>query len=156
MPSLDEYITINGVDLALDGAWELMDPTPLLAEGPARGANRVIPGQDGAVYRTKKRDVWRDVLPMDVFGDKDFAGVAHSNYRDGMRDNIEYLCANLLATNVGAVTLTYTFPDAATRTGACEVREIRASSRSQIGNWTICALDIVLLDGRLTEPAAPV
>ncbi len=149
MASLDEFVTINSVVLATAGAWELIDPTPLLGEGDARGSNRVVPGSHGVSFRTKKRGAWRDVLQLDVWGEKNYAGVAHANYRVGMRDNIEYLRTNLLSANVGQVTLLYTFPDASTRTGDCEVLSLTPSTRGQIGNWTVCALEIVLHDGLL-------
>jgi hypothetical protein len=150
MPTLDEYITINTVVLALDGAWELIDPTPLLGEGPARGSNRVVPGTAGTVFRPKVRGEFRDVLQLDVWGEKNAAGSPYANYRVGMKTNIEYLRTNLLVANVGAVTMTYTFPDASTRTGTCEVLSITPSSRSQTGNWTVCALEVVIPAGKLT------
>lgn len=149
MPTLDEYVTINSVVLALDGAWELVDPTPLSGEGPARGNNRSVPGADGERFRPKKRGPWRDVLTLDVWGEKNATGAPYANYRIGMRTNLEHLRNQLLVANVGQVTLTYTFPDASTRTGLCEVRSITPSSRSQSGNWTVCALELVIPAGKL-------
>jgi hypothetical protein len=149
MPTSDEYITINSVVLALEGAWELVDPTPMLGEGPARGANRVVPGTAGTVFRSKVRGEFREVLELDVFGEKNQAGTPFANYRVGMKTNIEYLRTNLLVANVGAVTMSYRFPDASTRTGSCEVLSITPSSRSQTGNWTVCALEVVVPFGKL-------
>jgi hypothetical protein len=149
--SLSEYLTINSVILALDGAWELIDPTPLLGEGPGRGSNRIVPGVAGETYRPKVRGAWRDVLQMDVFGDKNHSGTPYADYRVGMRTNVEYLRTQLLAANVGSVPITYTMPTG-TRTGTCEVVDMQFTSRSQTGNWTVCAMELVVLGGRLVAP----
>lgn len=148
-----EHVAINGVVLDADGAWELIDPTPLLGEGPARGRNRTIPGVAGEAHRTKLRGPLRDVLQVDVFGDKNHAGGAYADVRIGMRDNIEYLRTNLLTVNVGQVTLDYTFDDNSTRSGLCEVLSLTPAARSVVGDWTVCALEIVLLDGVLEAPS---
>lgn len=150
MPLSTEYLTINSVVLSLDGAWEVVDPTPLLAEGPAVGDNRDVPGVAGVAYRAKKRGPLRVVLELDIWGEKDETGTAHSDYRVGMRDNIAYLRAQLLSANVGEVTCVYTFPDSSTRTGDCEVLDLQVSTKSPIGNWTTGALEVVLTDGELT------
>lgn len=151
MPLSTEYVTINSVVLSLDGAWELRDPTPLLGEGPPRGSNLAVSGTAGRTHRDKEVDEFRvPTLQMDVWGDKDELGVAHADVRSGLRDNLEYLRTNLLTWNTGgAVTLTYTFPDAATRSGSVEVVGLRPRTLSQAGNWTIVDLDIVILGGAL-------
>ena len=148
MADQPEFLTINSVELAIDGAWRVVDPQPLLGER-SRGTDFVIPGAAGVLPRARTRDALRAQLGMYVFGDNNQAGTPYANGRAGLRDNVEYLRANLLAHTVGEVTCTYTFPDASTVSGSCLVVAIDVGEYQLAQNVARAAIDIILTDGRL-------
>jgi len=149
----DEYITINSVQLALDGAWRIIDPTPFLAEGRYRGRDRVVPGTAGAVKRARVLGPLGVVAAMHVFGVKDETGTTYADQRLGLRDNIAYLRGQLLPPyGSNSVTIVHTFSDAATRSGTCIVNELRVASTFEFGagKAAVVTLDVTVLEGKLT------
>lgn len=150
MADRDEYVTINGVDLALDGAWVVVDPTPLLGQAPMRGQDRVIPGSAGRKARARVRDAWDVLLELFVFGEKDQNGAAHASKRAGLRDNLSYLRSNLLTG--GSETISVTFADATSVSGTCVVNELLVAGAHDglKGNVARVVLDLTILEGRLS------
>jgi len=155
----DEYVTINSVELALDGAWHLIDPTPFLAEGPFRGRDRLVPGSAGAAARPRVLGPLNLVAELRVFGVKNQSGTPYADERLGLRANMEYLRANLLPpySPGNTVPIVHTFSDAATREGTCIVNEMRVVSSFEFaaGRASVVALDLTVIEGELTEPVAP-
>lgn len=150
MADRSEYVTLNSVELALDGAWVVEDPTPLLGQGPFRGDDRVLPGVAGKSKRARVLDAYDVLLPMFVFGKKNQAGTAYADERLGLKANIAYLRTNLLtgATN----TLTLTFSDASTVSGDCVANDlvVPGAYDGLRGLVARCVLDLTILDGKLT------
>lgn len=148
-----EIVSVNGLDLTIDGAWKLVDPTPLLGEAAYRGDDRTAPGVAGRSARPRVRDGLEVQLDMYVFGEKDSAGSAHSDLRLGLRDNIRKLRTDLLPPHTGdSVTIVHTFDDATTASGECIVNELRivGAHDGLKGNVAAAILDLVVLGGRLT------
>lgn len=155
MADRDEFVTINSVELALDGAWRVIDPTPLLGQGGFRGDDRLVPGVGGATKRPRVQAPLDVLLRMHVFGEKDETGTAHTVKRLGLRDNMEYLRSQLLPPYASdSVPIVHTFSDAATRTGNCIVNELRVVSTFEFGagRAAVVAMDLVVLEGELTDP----
>ena len=148
-----EFITINSVKLAIRGAWLLVDPTPFLGQGSYRGSDRVIAGEAGRLARTRVLDAMDLVVPMYVFGVNNQGGTAHANARLGLRNNLEYLRANLLPPYTGSdsVAITHTFSDASTRTGLCIVNELQVAGAldTHVGKAAVVSLDVTIIGGKL-------
>lgn len=149
-----EIVAINSLDLTIDGAWKLIDPTPLLGEAVHRGDDRTAPGQTGRVARPRTRDGLDIVLEMYVFGINDHTGAAHSDKRFGLRDNIRKLRTELLPPYSGSdsASITHTFDDAEVASGTCVVNEIEVLGAHDVakGNVAAAVLDVVVIEGRLT------
>lgn len=153
MADRDEFITINSLELALDGAWVVIDPTVFLGEASYRGQDRIVPGTAGRTARTRVRDSWDVVAQMYVFGKKDKDGLAHADERLGVRDNVETLRSTLLPPYAGdTTTIVHTFSDASTRTGSCIVNELIVAGTHDglIGHVANVVLDVTVLEGELT------
>jgi hypothetical protein len=150
MADRDEYVTINSVQLALDGAWVVEDTTPLLGQGPFRGQDRVIPGVDGRSFRARVLDAYDVLLPMFVFGRKNQAGTPYGDERLGLKANLAYLRTNLLTGD--SKTCTLTFSDASTVSGPVVVNDLMVpgSFDGLRGAVAKCVLDLTLLDGELS------
>lgn len=155
----DEYLTINGVDLALDGAWHLVDPTPFLAKGRMRGRDRAVPGVDGMSARPRVLGPLNVVASLRVFGVKDENGDTHSDRRIGLRDNIGYLTSNLLPPYGASdtATIVHTFSDGSTRSATCIVNELTVVSTFEFaaGRAAVLAMDVTVLEGELSDDSAP-
>lgn len=153
MADRDEFITINSVELALDGAWRIIDPTVFLGQGPFRGTDRTVPGVAGTSKRPRVQGPMDVVAAMHVFGLKNQAGVAYADARLGLRGNLEYLRAQLLPPYASdSVTIVHTFSDAATRSGNCIVNELAVARTLNFGVGTVAVvtLDVTVLEGELS------
>lgn len=140
-------VTINSVDMHIDGAWFLVDPTPLRQYGSDRGGDLTIPGSDGVTFRAKQRGLLRVLLELWVFGEVDHTTTSYATVEAGLRENLTYLQTNLLASAVGEVTVSWTWPDATVKSGAGYVRSIELAEQHPEAERHI--LDVALTSGRL-------
>jgi hypothetical protein len=145
-----DYITIGSTNLYVAGAWKLTDPTVFLGQGPFRGTDRIVPGAAGAVARPRVLGTYDVVTELMVFGKNDGAGTPFANERLGIKANVATLRTNLLTGT--SATMTHTFSDASTRTGACIVNELRVVSglEQHVAGLVVLAMDVTLLAGKLT------
>lgn len=149
-----EIVAVNSLDLTIDGAWSLLDPTPLLGEAPHRGEDREAPGETGRVARPRTRGGLDVALEMYVFGLKASDGTSHADKRLGLRDNIRKLRTDLLPPYSGSTSapITHTFDDAEVASGTCIVNEVKVVGAHDglKGNVAAVVLDLIVLEGRLT------
>lgn len=150
----NETVTIDGQSLTIDGAYELVDTTPLYQQGPARGQDVVIAGLDGRLARKRARDGLRITLMMYVKGEVDAAtSNPATDKQTTLQDNL-LLLNDLLPPYTGGarqVTISHTTHDGTVRTASCVVERVTFSQyaglRSPIRR---AALDIWIADGELT------
>ena len=149
MPTV-ETVTINSISFPLAGAWEFVDLTPLMVEGPGRGSDVSIPGVAGVEHRQQVLDAVTVSLPMLIRGEVDSGSSAHPDIRTGLKDNVVYLSTNLLDHNVGSVTATVTYPDTSTLSGTVAVRRLTVENLTRHATVLRAVMRVVLLDGKLS------
>lgn len=116
-----ETVTINSINLNVDGAWRVRDFTPLYGRGPARGRDLLLPSAAGETARARRRGAWTFSLEMLIFGSVDGqTSSPASDERATCGDNVDYLRDNLLApyaSGDATVGLVHTRTDSTTRSG---------------------------------------
>lgn len=150
-----EQLVINGVNLTVEDAWEVMSLTELHGQGDYRGSDFVAAGTAGQTARTWVLDAWRFPLVVEVYGIKlGQTGAAPSSTRQGVIDNIAYLKSQLFPPYSGGaklVTATYTHPDAGTETA--QVRCVNPQVvlvDTPIGNIERLTFDVIVPAGKFT------
>lgn len=127
-PSQAEYLAIDGIPLAIDGAWEWLDLAPLWEGADKRGGDRLIPGAAGVVSYPRRATVSRRSINGYVYGFKDYNGAAFANVRVGLEANIAFLQEEVEAdpgTATGTRTATLHLPSGATKTAEVHVEKLR-------------------------------
>lgn len=119
MPQITDptWLEVNGIPLATP-AWRITDLSPLLDDGPVRGADLVMPLAEGARPYRRRRTVRVVTLPMDIFGDADIEGDPTPDAVQGAINNVIWLSGNLgigedAANDDGTVTAVWHLPNAA-------------------------------------------
>lgn len=148
----DNYVTINGLRLDVDGFCKVRDLTPLLEQGPFRGTDYVALGTAGRTFRTKVRDAHTILLPLLVYGLNDKDGVAHANPYAGLRDNVEQIYTSCVeASDTATVTGTVTYEDGATRSGSVYCPRLDVGLHNGYKATVLAAvLEVVIPSGVLT------
>jgi hypothetical protein len=86
------YLTLNGINLDLDGAWRInRSLVRLLGGAKKRNSNIPMPYVHGRVAYTPWRDQVVYDLELNVFGKKDSVGAAHASVEAGKLENLAYL-----------------------------------------------------------------
>lgn len=87
--------TIDGTSVRVPGCCEAFDLAPLIGGSAKRGQDRLLPGTAGVIANPRRKTVTKVNLELKVFGDRDFAGVAHADYDEGLALNMAHLQANV-------------------------------------------------------------
>jgi hypothetical protein len=89
-------LTINGVDMHIDGAWNVLDPQQLWLPSAVRGANIVLDGVPGRRDYPWRNDESVYSLQMVIDGVNDVDGIPYADQWEGLELNTEYLYLNVL------------------------------------------------------------
>jgi len=147
-------LSINSVALNnAFGAWRLTGDTLAQLWLPAtqRGSDVIIPGVSGVKARPRRDTVTTKSLRMLIYGDVDRTGAAAANYVTGLRANIEYLRANVVAppgTSAGTRSATLTLPDASTLVEDVHVIGMELGEMRLDGLWAKAVIEISIPSGR--------
>jgi hypothetical protein len=146
----DEYVVINGVTLCI-AAFQAKGLSPLL-DGPKwRGDFDRLPGIDGGYSFDDVEDVTDFVLGVVINGAWKWDDTAHTNPRQGLIDNTEYLKANL-GIGLASVTMVWHRPNASTKTGPIKIRGPYGVTKDPAPSVTeTSTFDVFLLDGHLSS-----
>lgn len=90
-PSQTEYLSIDGIPLAVEGAWEWLDLSPLWQMADRRGRDRVIPGGTNVVAYQRRPTVSERAIEGYIYGFKDVNGNAFADVRVGLEANVSFL-----------------------------------------------------------------
>lgn len=90
-----EYLSIDGIPLATP-AWEILDLAPLWDAANVRGRDRLIPGAAGVIPYRRRNTVSVRSLPLVIFGSYDQDGNLATDGRIQLRENTDYLIANIV------------------------------------------------------------
>lgn len=149
-----EAVSIDGISLTAELAWDVVDYTDLYGRGPARGSDVVLAGVAGESPRARILGAWRFTIPMLVRGTYDGqTGLpAAVDPRITLGANLDYLRTNLVAPYAtDTVTLVHTRQDGSTRSGACVVEDMQlAPHDGQRGHVVRCLLRVTVAAGELT------
>lgn len=85
-----QHFVLNGVPLSTP-AWELLNLQVLLAGPAIRGSNVILPGASGTKARRRRATERSVTLELQIFGDRDPNGVAHTDPVLGLMLNIDAL-----------------------------------------------------------------
>lgn len=155
----DEYVTIAGQRLDVDGAIGAVDLTPLaVGRGGVRGGDLTVETLDGDVPRGRVRASWNVPLAFNVFGDVDLDGVARSGTRRRQAlANVADLRDLLLApyTPGPTIKLVYRLDDGNELEGDVIIGDMPTTAHDdpRIGRVIRIVLDIVVPAGQLTVVA---
>jgi hypothetical protein len=147
-----EYLTVNSIDLFVDGAWRAASLAALLDAPAVRGADQGLWRATGRRGRRRYVDESVRTIPLHVFGMNDHAGVAHSDPRMGLVANAEYLQANLgigSSSGDGSVTCVWHRRDSSTKTFSAYVVGL-VGFRKQAPIWATTTLDLVVPAGAIS------
>lgn len=151
MPLSTLYLTAGSYILSTDGFALLADPMKWAAVGDPIGPDHELANVAGTTYKAKKQGPLDIVDELEVYGDNDYGGTPHADEVSGVLDNIATLQANLLAINVGLVTVTLTFPDASTLSSTkVEFKAITPRVENPVGTLAICDVVARVHDGLLS------
>lgn len=93
-PSQAEYLAIDGIPLAVDGAWEWLDLSPLWQGAERRGRDRLVPlgtAGSGIVPYQRKPTATERAIEGYIYGFKDVNGGTFANVRTGLESNVAFL-----------------------------------------------------------------
>lgn len=141
------YLEIGSVPLSIEGAWRILDYTPLLQGRPKRGDDRIVPGAAGRTGYDREYDEVTHRLRMDIFGWNDETGAAHPNKITGLEANVDYLNDNVVD-GLTVKTATLHLPGG-NRTGSVYVEDLILGER-KAPTWIRAALVVTIPAGRLT------
>jgi hypothetical protein len=96
-----EYLEFNGVPLSTP-AWEALDLSPAYDAAPLRGEDRLIPEAQGRRALHQIVDELSFVIPLAVWGFKDWDDNEYADPMMGLLTNLEFLKANVFAPNPSA------------------------------------------------------
>lgn len=155
MATFTEWITINGVTLNDATRFFATGLSALMAQGEQAGDDLEIPGMDGVRAIANPIGPLRVQLPLFVRGLDLNPNATRPAQRLRIRDNIEFLRANILAPYPAATTtLTHRFSDGTTRSGPCKAVDLAIGAGDldpQLEMVVVrCALDVILTAGKLT------
>lgn len=108
MASRVEYLSFNSVGaipalaLNLAGCWEVTDYAQMYDAPPVVGDDRVVPGSPGRLAVLREEDERVVSLPMQFFGDANYAGTPYTDQRVGMRSNLAYFRTNIMRPGTAA------------------------------------------------------
>lgn len=128
--SLTEYLSIDNIPLAVEGAWEWPDLSPLWEGADKRGRDRLVPGAAGVVPYPRRATVSRRAIEGYIYGFRDLNGVAFADVRVGLEANVSYLQEELEAdpgTADGTRTAVLHLPSG-TKSGPVHVEKLRLSA----------------------------
>lgn len=151
------WLTVNGVDLATH-AWRITDLSDLLADGPVRGRDRVIPLNPGARPYRRRRTVRVASLPMDIYGHYEQDGTPISDPMQGVIDHMLWLSGNLgigedAAATDGTVDAVWHLPDGGTL--HADVHVLSLDNVRDLGPGLLrCVLDLSFPTGGFVEVVA--
>lgn len=155
VPLKTRYVTLGGLamrSLAIE-SWDWSD---LLQDAPKRGANRVIPGQDGTEVRPRTRGEVRAVLQVRVSGGYTTANavVTPENRQAQFYENLKALRAVTSVTGVQTVSLVTGVkepdPSTAIVTYSGDVIVEGGGTPKYLNTYTVeLALDLTLPNGAL-------
>ena len=140
-------LTIDGQSFDVPGAWEHdLSLARLVVDVATRGANRLVPGTAGVIPRPIRTTELLVDLQLEVFGDKNQAGVAHANEFDGLMDNLIFLRGFVTARADGVETTQAAVLDTGSRSFTTDV---------QIINWRLArhALTVAFISYDLRIPS---
>ena len=149
-------LSIGGVALINSfGAWELTGDTLAQLWLPAdqRGDDVVIPGASGVKARPRRDTATKRSLQMVIYGDVDRLGATPANYVTGLRTNVEYLRANVVAPpggSSGTRSAVLTLPDATTLTEDVHVTGMQLGDMRLDGLWAKAVIEISIPSGRIS------
>lgn len=130
-PSQTEYLDIDGIPLAIEGAWEWLDLSPLWQGAEKVGANRRLPRGRVRSYPRYGSETVRDIEGY-IYGFRDVNGVPFSNARVGLEANISFLQEEIEAQpdpiGDGTRPATLHMPSGATRTADVHVIALRLAA----------------------------
>jgi hypothetical protein len=148
-------LSIGGIGLNnTSGAWKLIGDTLAQLWLPAaqRGTDVVIPGVSGVKARPRRDTATTRSLRMLIYGDVDRTGATPANYVTGLRANIEYLRANVVAppgTSTGTRSAVLTLPDGSTLTEDVHVVGMELGEMRLDGLWAKAVIEISIPSGRI-------
>lgn len=127
-PSQVEYLDVDGLPLAIEGAWEWLDLSPLWQGADKRGRDRLVPGAVGVRAYPRRPTVSERTIEGYVYGFRDVNGVAFSDVRVGLEANVTYLQEHIEAaplTADGTRVANLHMPSGAIRTADVHVLALR-------------------------------
>lgn len=144
-----EYLTLNSLDVCIN-AFQFTSLAALLDDAPLEGDDRKIPHRtDAQRYIAHRRRRGRSVrtLPLFIDGRWKWDDTAHSDPRQGLIDNVEYLQANLgiayAGNTSGLVTAVWHRPNASTKSAQVHVLGLIGGDKlGAITRTTTCDLSI--------------
>lgn len=127
------YGTISIGGVAMDGlAWAIQDYSDLYGTPDQRGADVLIPGDEGLDPKLRRVTASRYSFPLMVVGRNDRFGALYGDPYAGLQANIAYLNANVLlptGTGDGTRSLVWTTPSGATKTTDVHVLPFKPRTR---------------------------
>lgn len=143
-PSQDEYLDIGGIPLAIDGAWEWLDLSPIWQGPDKRGSDRLVPGVAGVVPYRRRPTVSVRELQGYVHGFKDYNGGVFADVRVGLEANVAFLQDNIEADPGGDGTRVATLhlPSGATKSADVHVLALRLSAFGPTSARAVLVLSI--------------
>lgn len=151
------WLEVNGVDLATY-AWRITDLSDLLADGPVRGRDRLLPLSPGVRGYPRRRTARVCSLPMDIYGHYTEDGEDIEDPMQGVIDHLLYLSANLgigedATADDGTVPAIWHLPDESTL--GADVHVLSIDNIRDVGPGLLrCVLDISIPAGRFLEVAS--
>lgn len=148
---IDEYLKVNNITLCLEGVWIIKSLEAL--EGiEVKGVSTPVPHARGSL--SNPNQIAERVVPLIliVFGEKDHNGDPHAEPKQGCKDNVAYLRANLgIASQTGDGTVAAVWHQNDGTELEANVRVVLHPGR-KAGGGTLrfMPLDLIVPDGEFT------
>ena len=144
-------LTINAVPMNT-AAWTMLDLTPFWLPPTRRGADVLIPGQDGLRSFVRRPTATILSLPMVIVGTCDQDGTAYDDPWAGLETNLMYLRANVLdMMSVRPAVLT--MPSGALWEGDVQIEDFQLGEHSAKAQYN-AVLGLSIAAGGLTPVAS--
>lgn len=103
-------LTINSIVMH-NGAWDVLDCTPLWTPGAVRGKDILVPNQAGRVPVPRRVDETKFSMPMAFSGEVDSTGTPYAEWWRGLYANVAALTTALGIPATGSVVAQLLVPD---------------------------------------------